>query len=187
MELGFQRVLSLHQLSQGKPLNQRALLLPLPLLWVLLPLFQPLPLRDQLNLQWDQLLVLEEMLRALLGQQGKQLVLLMDMLMPVGILKPLLLVQDMDMGIELLMLMLLPVAIQLALKLLSRLCKLLWIVSEVRPNPTRVYVYTLGGNSQWYWMVLLVWWPLWYIGFSRDSLAERAQRQENHVFFRSCA
>jgi hypothetical protein len=111
VELGFQRVLSLHQLSQGKPLNQRALLLPLPLLWVLLPLFQ-------LNLQWDQLLVLEEMLRALLGQQGKQLVLLMDMLMPVGILKPLLLVQDMDMGIELLMLMLLPVAIQLALQLL---------------------------------------------------------------------
>ena len=121
VELGFQRVLSLHQLSKGKPLNQRALLLPLPLLWVLLPLFQPLPLRDQgkqLNLQWDQLLVLEEMLRALLGQQGKQLVLLMDMLMPVGILKPLLLVQDMDMGIELLMLMLLPVAIQLALQLL---------------------------------------------------------------------
>jgi hypothetical protein len=42
----------------------------------------------------------------------------MDMLISVGILKPLLLVQDMDMGIELLMLMLLPVAIQLALQLL---------------------------------------------------------------------
>ena len=68
-------------------------------------------------------------------------------------IKKRLLVQDMYMGIELLVL---PVAIQLALKLLSRLCKLLWIVYEVRPNPTRVYVYTLGSNSQGYWMVVLV-------------------------------
>ena len=72
--------------------------------------------------------LLVHLLKPLLGQlvkQGKQLVLLMYMLMPVGILKPLLLVQDMNLGIELLILMLLLVVIQLALKLLSLLCQLL--------------------------------------------------------------
>ena len=72
--------------------------------------------------------LLVHLLKPLLGQlvkQGKQLVLLMYMLMLVGIFKPFLLVQDMNLGIELLILMLLLVVIQLALKLLSLLCQLL--------------------------------------------------------------